>query len=203
MKFKSIVLILIAIGFIIALAVYFQYEKKNNVSLKSQITQDTAEQTNQGEIANWKTYKNEKYGFEIKYPQNFYVNETENYIDNNLKFIVDFSEYTSSPSKEYPGVRIQNINDKPQMDFKEYINQLIKRELESSNDVYGCNKSLNNISNEDINIDGVIGSKLNGFCGFGSDLICVYKNEKVFSMGNSLADEKVFEQMITTFKFTK
>lgn len=75
-KIAVIIIIFILIG-----GVYFVFSKKKN-NIPSQDTEKNNSQSSQaigGDLSmnEWKTYKNDQYGFEIKFPENWLLKDTE------------------------------------------------------------------------------------------------------------------------------
>ncbi len=67
------------------------------------------------EFADWKTYQNEEYGFEVKYPKDWTSTE-------NSKEQIVFFEPGSGPSKEHLGdIFINIINNSKKLSIDEYI----------------------------------------------------------------------------------
>jgi len=95
MKTKNIVLILTILLVVVILGVFFGLEKrevraptvKNNEKTKestktastTKITTSTKETLSEIDTSNWKTYRNEEFGFEIKYPEGWSASETNDY----------------------------------------------------------------------------------------------------------------------------
>ena len=85
MSQKGFVPILITVLIAVALGGYFIYQ--NQTKSISSITKQTPkpspspviyESTSSAETANWKTYTNERHGFEIKYPPDWLADEFYN-----------------------------------------------------------------------------------------------------------------------------
>lgn len=142
--------------------------------------------SNVDETNGWKIYTDTKNGFEVKYPSNFYVTwqgtwGKEGSID--AQSVVDFSEYKIAPERQYAGVRfiVSNFSG----ELNKYVKDKAKQfDLENSN--------LKTAITE-IKIDDVVAYKIK------NELYFV-KNGKMFFVNNGV-DGKIFDQMISTFKF--
>lgn len=92
--FSSVAIILIVVGVLLAGGVTWYWQNKiseqsSQPSITKQLMteqtkqqpaaeqQSIAEQQLSDEIANWKTYRNEEYGFEVKYPQEWKFEESK------------------------------------------------------------------------------------------------------------------------------
>lgn len=75
--FAQIILILIIIA--VAIGAYYFGTVKNKTGLFSVVPTPITSQASTDDLANWKTYTNEKYGFSIKYPNalNLYNDEKD------------------------------------------------------------------------------------------------------------------------------
>ena len=206
-KIAIIIIVLILIG-----GAYFIFSKKDeNVivqNAKNQNSQSNNSSTGQVSIDNWKTYQNDQYGFELKYPENiFKLDKNTNTLSHTLN---NFNNYSAKDGSD-----LGLAND---------ISIVFKKENDK-----GCNwletglglKSIG-VAFEFKNIKGV--KYETGAEGEGVEYYCVKNkdNQNVFlierwflniSYSTDLlkqADyidggkqEEIFNRIISTFKFTK
>mgnify|MGYP000400851006 CR=1 FL=1 len=153
------------------------------------------------ETANWKTYKNEKYGYEIKYPADWYLNEWPD------KHAVGFRTY--SPD-EMPQIDDSLINIEIEQEYSsidDWINEF-KTTTEEGMESWGMNFFQEEImiGNEKGYKIGFVGEE-NGQKAYLFVSIVLYRDGNVFIFQQSSPIEcqrlecKIFNQMLSTFKF--
>lgn len=132
------------------------------------------------DTSDWKTYRNEQYGFEIKYPKEFSSWEANYSQQNAEKIDVGFR-----PEDLQGSVLVITVLDKPLQELSTYEHSL-----------YG------NPTNETIKIGDLTGVK---FSGYRPRMIGIQKgNYTFFFLALNWRNEKdleYFDQMLSTFKF--
>lgn len=137
-RFIKIVLIIVAL--VLIGAVYFIFSKKDknilfqNTEIKiSQSSQPIGEDLS---TSDWKTYRNEKYGLDFKYPSNWKIQEYKSeYIDHGISIGLDPVETISQSSYETldrtPGLITITLSKKNPFNVleKEYFESLEKSEI--------------------------------------------------------------------------
>jgi len=144
------------------------------------------------ETADWKTYKNEEHGFEIKYPKDWSFHEFS-------KKFVSFSPPEEEPQVEYPGeitiTIYSNLADLPnnngRLEFNDWIEQQIK-------DGIFRNKKEITIGTE--NYKGIEVQDL-GIVNFRSVLFSHNSTAYTISIDEDSSEMPIFNQMLSTFKF--
>ena len=191
-KAFSKMLILIVVG-VIAIGGVFAY--KYSYQPSKQITLSP-----QNQIANWKTYQNEEYGFEIKYPDSWYekhyypsdVVELQN-IDGKL-YISTGGPCSDCIAAE--GVRIAiSLKDNPQrVSLKDYLDW--------------CYEDPTTCSCDHIIVSGINAVKITRLVDFGAGWPNIYipKEDKllVISYAKTAGTEDylaTLNQMLSTFRF--
>lgn len=109
----ALVLIYFFITAVILGAGYYFYLKTTNTNISSQYSQQspkpsyvTHESTTSGETANWKTYLNSKYKYEIRYPSDWSLKETPYGDFNGRTLFLPPNEVYKSPNAENRGIAI-------------------------------------------------------------------------------------------------
>ena len=206
-KVAIIIIVLILIG-----GVYFVFSKKDeNVivqNAKNKNSQSNNSSTGQVSIDNWKTYQNDQYGFELKYPENiFKLDKNTNTLSHTLN---NFHKYSAKDGSD--------------LGLASDISIVFKKENDK-----GCNwletglglKSIG-VAFEFKNIKGVkyeTGAEGEGvvyYCVKNKDNQNVFLIERWFLSASYSTDlpkqgdyidsgkqEEIFNRILSTFKFTK
>jgi len=213
-----LILITIIIILILALGIYIYYSHNNTASKVQSNSTSSNIQSNQTipDTSNWQTYKDEVYGFEIKYPNNSTVsNVTLNYENTNGTSVYIKPPFSSGKTK---------LTDKT-LELSLFYNKGI-----TSEDIIqpGCNNTANNKTYTKV-INGINFSVTNsgfdvtqgtpGINYFGSEADTEYctSNKLItlrityqltYDKNSTLPDfdsnneSEVLNQMLYTFKFT-
>lgn len=141
------------------------------------------------EIVSWKTYTNDQYGFEVKYPSDFIFNEMSTAA---WKFI----QIEKKVSDNYYGYRISIAQDKTTKSLSDYYSGLSNTKIEMTNYVLSGSPAIKWV------VMGEPNSKRITF------IATEYKN-RIYEVSDDITqfpnDEslKLFNDIISTFKFTK
>jgi hypothetical protein len=153
------------------------------------------------ETADWETYKNEEYNFEIKYPAGFFYKEEVGFIENEWKERVG----------HYPFIGVDFIETSltPQQWVEE---EKIKRTSEGMPEMYqwGIDKKIIKIGTTEalqFRSSGVSGSNQNTLIQLSDNvLLNIYKHSSgwgedgTYSTKGVISDE-IYNQMLSTFRF--
>lgn len=211
---KKILIVILAV-LSVALASVLGYQKLTQPETNQPIVAIS------DETADWKTYTNDQYGFEMKYPENWFSYESEG-----MEVISTFSKESyekynfSAPDGqklgESYGLIWINFPNKPLEQFLLLVEKSIDIQKQSSSPY----RIANNIT-EDLNIDGLKGYRIyydgKSFFRFENGeksvnivyLLAGKENENIIRMEGgfrgSKSDEyaRIFDQMLSTFKFIK
>lgn len=186
--FVLIVLIMVVIGFVVFNNPCFEenylgYElgPKCAYSLKPYNVVESS-----SDVSNWKTYRNEQYGFEFKYPKDWTIDGKED-----LFRVIDMQDL----NKPYKGIYV-SITDSNGMNIDKWLENYNTEFIDSKSKlIINGNSVVKSINSAD-------GS--DGFSYYFSDNKNVFKFEvsKFYQNGNSFYDyDKYIIKILSTFKF--
>ena len=169
------------------------------------------------ETADWKTYKSEKNGFEVLYPKNYSISIPET--DESEESVRLDSDITFKNAKieylyEIDFADLQKTyNQDSQIEITVYNNgndYTLEKWLEKYSETLPTNASLG--VDEEITIDNIKGLKGGfGCCMTAQHTAFLKKDDKIYQISSGFqnfktgiySNEKMFEQILSTFKFTK
>jgi len=136
------------------------------------------------EIADWKTYRNEKYGFELKYPEDWYVYDSE---PNNIRL-------QPEPEEDQQGL----MPGPASQAFQVLILKEVDLEILIAEDFQGISHKQSEVL-----IDGNKGIEVKQTEGAINPTPYIYlsKNNRTYKIEKNLGDIDTFNQILSTFKF--
>jgi len=180
LKLTILTLLILALGIVVSACI--KKPTNTNVIPVGTGIQETAT-TTEIDTADWKTYRNEEYGFEFRYPQYYSVNK---------KYSIWETDNGAYNLKKEWGV---NKEQETVFSISVYRGKEINSFLSSNPFVYG-------LTGQKITINNIIGDKLNYL------RILIYKNNYAFIVYSSFMDSSVslseyneYKNILNTLKF--
>ena len=172
---KDIIIVVLALAVV---SLVYTGWSKGYLNFGSKNESSVSTQQDQNEIAGWKTYTNEKYGFEFKYPKD-------------LNLVIDEAsfkpEYTSTIAM-FRLIRPGSIED----NYKMFINE----GLTDIGDLISKSQRF-----ERIKVDSKDATRL--YFGSYSSIFIPVQNLTFGFINNIKEPDPVFESILTSFKFIK
>jgi len=170
----------------------------------------TAQQTSvstptlKNEMADWKTYTNEKYGFKIQLPDDWQTKEDSKYNFVSFNSQEKFNAITKHNDSEVNGGGMSdNVTISYYKDDAEYISQIGYQfqKLPTLEEYINQNSDVRNLQTINFAGQSAFRANVNGM--FDEDVIWVRKDKHLYiirlvGVGNPLGNE-----ILSTFKFTK
>ncbi|OGK37376.1 hypothetical protein A3F03_04290 [Candidatus Roizmanbacteria bacterium RIFCSPHIGHO2_12_FULL_41_11] len=194
-----------------------EYEKKITPSFTNSLTpivENKIPVPPPDPIANWKTYKNSKYGFEFKYPKHLSDNCCGVYSDSlyGMAKVITFAERLDTNfdggAEVYNGISFlvssRNINQT----LKEYVDdQKIKTLEEFYKDPETLELNLPHVKIMEVTVNGVNGFKIPNFSVLHADTYYLQTEDGKYFIAIMQSEEhtpefeQIFDQILSTFKF--
>ncbi len=135
------------------------------------------------ETGTWKTYRNEEYGFEVKYPENFNKNEY-----NTIAW--QFIQFIKKGTNIYYGYEIMVAKDRDKLSLHECADALTSQGKKINY------FTISGLPAQKITYDDPVYNKK-------ITLIIVKKDNRMYQMTDEITSEKteIFNQILQTFKF--
>ena len=195
-----LIVLLIGIALVVAGGAYYfglDHGFEKSVSQTPQITSPTpivSESTSSADTANWKTYTNNQYKYYIKYPSNWLTANSDGDFYND--------EYFSDPGID------KNLHQRITIRVIKYVGPKWKNSKEYFDEIYQNSTKLTILglpaAKEIVN-----GGKPNSETYYSTN-IYIYMDNLVYVLSNSSTEkatvdkyEPIFDQILSTFKFTQ
>jgi len=160
--------------------------------------------------ANWKTYRNEEYGFEFKYPPGFYYEEIKNQTKP-VTWLVYIADSTKSPNvAHYPEIDVGVLSKNNNLSLHNWLEDKITTkdnynnpDPEDKDKIWWGVKNINNISLG--NLKAISFSSSNYASSF-QDNVLIDHGDKIFIFQSittllGAIDKNLFDLILSTFKF--